>query len=205
MSYLEFKNKMYDLACFNIDQIYGWQPGFNRNNLYRWVKSGLLIRLKQGYFSFPEYISKPDFAYYFANRIYRPSYVSLHTALAFYGIIPEAVVQICSVTSLKTASFVNPVGEYSYKSIKPDLMFGYEQKPISGEKMLNIARPEKALLDLLYLYPEYNSVEEMAYLRLDEDYMVEELNVDLLQHYLKNFANKALESRVKQLTKAYNI
>jgi hypothetical protein len=52
----------------------------------------------------------------------------LHTALAFYGIIPEAVVQVTSVTSLKTASFRNEFGEYSYKNVKENLMFGYELK-----------------------------------------------------------------------------
>jgi predicted transcriptional regulator of viral defense system len=107
MNYLDFKQKMFSLACFNINQIYAWQPHFDRNNLTRWVKKRLLIRLKQGYYTFPEYKNKPEFSYYIANRIYKPSYISLHTALSFYGIIPEAVVQITSVTSLKTAIFKN--------------------------------------------------------------------------------------------------
>jgi hypothetical protein len=111
MNYLEFKNKMFDLGCFNIHQVYAWEPGFDRNSFVRWANKGLLIRLRQGYYSFPEYKSKPDFGLYFANRIYRPSYVSLHTALAFYGIIPEAVVQITSITTLKTVSFNNDFGE----------------------------------------------------------------------------------------------
>jgi len=42
---------------FNIDQIYAWQPGFDRNNLSRWTRNGLLIRLRQSYYTFPEYKS----------------------------------------------------------------------------------------------------------------------------------------------------
>lgn len=76
------------------------------------MDKGLLIRLRQGFYTFPEYKSKPDYPLYFANRMYRPSYINLHTALAFYGMIPEAVVQITSVTSLKTAYFHNAIGEY---------------------------------------------------------------------------------------------
>ena len=152
---------MFSLGCFNIHQVYAWQPGFDRNNFVRWSKNGLLIRLRQGYYTFPEYKGKSDFTLYFANRIYRPSYVSLHTALSFYGMIPEAVVQITSVTSLKTASFTNNFGEYDYKSIKQDLMFGYNLKPIADGKTLQLARPEKALLDLLYLYPFYNTRKEL--------------------------------------------
>ncbi len=49
MTFLEFKDKLCDLACFNIYQVYAWQPDFDRNNLTRWVKKGYLIRLRQGY------------------------------------------------------------------------------------------------------------------------------------------------------------
>ena len=196
---------MFDLACFNIDQVYAWQPDFDRNNLSRWTKKGLLTRLRQGYFTFPEYKDKRDFAYYFANRIYRPSYVSLHTALAFYGIIPETVVQITSVTSLKTASFNNEFGEYIYKSVNKDLMFGYDLKPMEGGRTLQFASPEKALLDLLYLYPEYNSEQDILDLRLDEDFLHDELNKSLLLEYNAKFNSKTIERRANLFLSSYQI
>jgi len=205
MSFLEFKDKMFDLACFNIYQIYAWQPGFDRNNLTRWTKKGYLIRLRQGYFAFSEYKHKPDYALYFANRIYRPSYISLHTALAFYGMIPEAVVQITSITSLKTASFTNYFGEYSYNNIKENLMFGYDLKPIADNRTIQFAAPEKALLDLLYLYPFYDNEQELEELRLDEDYLQEDLNKELLMDSCDKFQSKALDNRVKLLFKTYNL
>ncbi len=205
MSFLEFKDKMFDLACFNIYQIYAWQPGFDRNNLTRWTKKGYLIRLRQGYFAFSEYKRKPDYALYFANRIYHPSYISLHTALAFYGMIPEAVVQITSITSLKTASFTNYFGEYSYNNIKENLMFGYDLKPIADNRTIQFAAPEKALLDLLYLYPFYDSKQELEELRLDEDYLQEDLNKELLMDSCDKFQSKALDNRVKLLFKTYNL
>ena len=197
MTFLEFKNQLFDLACFNIYQVYAWQSDFDRNSLTRWVKKGYLIRLRQGYFAFSEYKSKPDYFLYFANRIYRPSYISLHTALSFYGMIPEAVVQITSVTTLKTASFVNDFGEY--------LMFGYELKPMADNRTIQFATPEKALLDLLYLYPFYDSEQELEELRLDEDYLHDDLNKDLLMDYCDMFQSKALDHRVKLLLKTYDL
>lgn len=205
MTYLEFREKLFELGCFSIQQVYAWQPDFDRNNLTRWVKRGLLIRLRQEYFAFPEYLRRPDFAQYIANRIYRPSYISLHTALSFYGIIPEAVVQITSVTSLKTATFKNPFGEYSYKNIKPNLMFGYEPRPMADGKTLLFSTPEKALLDLLYLYPFYNDAGELEQLRLDEDYMQEDLNRERLDEYRTRFGSKALDRRVAALLKIYDL
>ena len=205
MNYLEFKNKMFDLGCFNIHQVYAWKPGFDRNNFVRWTKKGLLIRLRQGYYTFPEYKGKPDFVMYVANRIYRPSYVSLHTALAFYGMIPEAVIQVTSVTSLKTAGFKNDVGEYVYKSIHQELMFGYDLKPIAGDLTLQLASPEKALIDLLYLYPFYNTGQALYDLRLDEDFLQGDLNLRLLENYTLKYNNKALETRVQLLINTYGL
>ena len=205
MNYLAFKNRMFDLACFNIHQVYAWEPDFDRNNFVRWTKKGLLIRLRQGYYTFPEYKAKPDFSLYFANRIYRPSFISLHTALAFYGMIPEAVVQITSVTSIKTINFTNDFGEYVYKSMREDLMFGYDIKPIADGRTLQIARPEKALLDLFYLYPFYGSARELEDLRLDEFFLQEMLNRKLLEEYLSRFKNNALEKRVLLFIKNYSL
>ena len=205
MNYIEFKEKMFDLACFSNDQVYSWRPDFDRNNLSRWIKKGLLIRLRQGYFTFPEYKGKPDYAWYFANRMYRPSYISLHTALSFHGIIPESVIQITSVTSLKTAYFVNPFGEYSYKTIKKEMMSGYVLKTLSDGRTLQIADPEKALSDLLYLYPEYSTTQDMLDLRLDEEYLQNDLKMDLLHEYISEFKSKALEKRVNQLIIAYRL
>lgn len=116
MDYLTFKQRFFELGCFNNDQVFAWYPAFDRNNLGRWTKKGLLLRLRRGYYTFPEYKARSGYAYFFANCMYRPSYISLHTALSFYGIIPESVVQITSVTSLKTAQFVNKIGQFSYKS-----------------------------------------------------------------------------------------
>jgi len=146
-----------------------------------------------------------DYTLFFANRIYRPSYVSLYTALSFYGMIPEAIVQITSISSRKTISFTNPIGEYTYKTIQPRLMFGYSIKPISDTAVIHIAEPEKALLDLLYLYPEYDTPQALEDLRLDEDYLHDEMKTSLLKEYAQRFQVKALENRVNQLVKTYGL
>lgn len=205
MNFIEFRRKMFDLACFNVNQVYTWDPGFNRNNLVRWTATGLIIRLRQGYYTFPEYIGRPDYPLWFANRIYRPSYISLHTALAFYGMIPEAVMQVTSVTSLKTALFSNSFGEYSYKSVKAELMFGFDLKSMADGRTLSFATPEKALLDLLYLNPFYDTEQDMEDLRLDEGFISENLNRDLLKAFSYRFENKALEQRITRLMKIYGI
>ena len=205
MNFIAFKAKMQELVCFNLNQIYAFQPDFDRNNLLRWKKKGYLIALRNGYYTFSDFLGKPNYAYFFANKMYQPSYVSLHSALAFYGIIPEAVVQITSVSSLKTAFFSNPFGEFSYKKIKNELMFGYDLKPMDKRRNLLFATPEKAIIDLLYLYPFYNNEQEISELRFDEAFMQDDLNVQRLNEFTEKFKSKALQKRVDLLLKIYGI
>ena len=197
MNFQEFRNKWFDLGCVSSYQVYTWLPDFDKNNMGRWAKKGLLLKLRNGYYTFPEYKTKSGFAWYIANRIYRPSYVSLHSALAFYGMIPESVVQITSVTSMKTSSFSNAIGEFSYKTVKPGLMFGYDIKPITEGHSFLLAKPEKALIDLLYLYPFYNTKSEMEELRLDMDFIHNDLNIGLIKEYSRQISCNALEKRLK--------
>jgi predicted transcriptional regulator of viral defense system len=205
MNYLQFRERFFELAIFNIHQVFVWQPGFDRNNITRWQKRGLIIKLRQGYYAFPEYKNSSDISLYIANKLYQPSYISLHTALSFYGIIPEMVPSMTSVSTLKTAAFKNPFGEYVYKRIKEDLFFGFDLKTLSNSRAMKLATPEKAILDLIYLYPFYNTIQEMQELRFDEDFMQEELNTDRLVEFADSFRCKALEKRVKLMLKSYDL
>ncbi len=205
ISYVEFRDFFFPLGCFSIHQVRIWQERFDRNNLHRWEKQGKLIRLRQGYYTFPALKEHGDVPFYFANKIYAPSYISLESALSFYGMIPEGVIQITSVTARKTKTFQNPFGNYIYRSVKPELMFGYsmEQSSLSNNWSMLLAVPEKALLDFLYLNPQYDSKEDMRELRLDIDFMQEDLNVARLDEYLMRFESKILKTRVLRLKGAY--
>jgi predicted transcriptional regulator of viral defense system len=205
MLYQEFYKTMSEQACFTSNQVYAWRPGFDKNNLGRWVKKGLLVKLRNGYYTFPEYLQEPNFAFFLANRIYRPSYISLHTALAFHGLIPESVVQITSVTTLKTNKFQNRFGTFSYKTINPQGFFGYDHLPFLKGRNLLMAKPEKALIDLLYLYPFYQTGDDLEDLRLDEGVLSEGVNIELLRSYSSKFHNMALNKRVELLIGVYNL
>jgi predicted transcriptional regulator of viral defense system len=205
MNFWQLRNQFYDLICFNINQVYAWQPGFDKNNLTRWVKQNLLVKLRNSWYSFPDYIKMSNIQHFVSNKIYSPSYVSLHSALAFYGIIPEAIVQTTAVSSLKKANFENMFGSFSYQQILPELMFGNEQKPFLNKHSLLFATPEKAILDLLYLYPQYNSEQEIIELRFDEEFMQEDLNVERLNEFTEKFQSKVLRSRVNLLLKIHDL
>jgi len=205
MNFWQLRTQFYDLACFNIHQVYAWQPGFEKNNLTRWTKQNLLVKLRNSWYSFPEYLKIPNFQNFVSNKMYTPSYISLHTALAFYGIIPEAIVQTTAVSSLKKAHFENIFGSFSYQHILPDLMFGYEPKTFLNKQTILFATPEKAILDLLYLYPFYNNEQEIKELRFDETFMQEDLNIERLNGFTERFHSKTVRNRVNILLKIYDL
>ena len=146
-----------------------------------------------------------DINFYIANCIYKPSYISLQTALSYYGLIPEAVANITSVATLKTALFENSVGVFSYKKIKDSFFTGFEHIKFDGEKNVLFASLEKALLDFLYLYPFYNTEKSIYHLRLNEDILTETVDFDKLDILLSNFKSKNLEKRIRLLKKVYSL
>ena len=205
MNYLTFRERMLPMGCFHINQVLLWEKDFDRNNLTRWCRKGLLVKLRNQYYAFSECRQMPDFARYVANRIYAPSYISLHCALSFYGMIPEEVVQVTSVTTLKTAKFENDFGTFHYQNVKTPLYFGYEIKIMQNGRGLLFATPEKALLDLLYLNPYYKTEQDMEELRLDEDFMQNEFNRERFSDYLSRIGSKALEQSTIRLFKVYGL
>lgn len=84
-------------------------------------------------------------------------------------------------------------------------MFGYGTKPFNDSMALQMADPEKALLDLLYLYPAYQTARDMENLRLDDAYLHEDLNKGLLMEYTLRFRSKALQQRVNRLIDTYEL
>lgn len=205
MTYTQFYNQWHGLGCFSVYQVHAISPDFNRANWHQWQRAGYIVSLRQGWYAFADYLQQPDYARYFAGKICAPSYISLHTALSFCGIIPEAVVEITSVTTQKTCRYENAFGQFSYQTVRPRLFWGFEPKTMRDGKQYMMATPEKAIIDLLYLYPQYSSLDEMRELRFDEDWMREELNKERLKEYVERINSPALTKRIKLFLKAYEI
>ena len=203
MKYLDFHKVFSKLGCFDVNQIKMVQPNFDRSALTRWMAAGHIVHLKNGLYAFKDWISTPGVDLIVANLMYRPSYISLYSALSHYGMIPEFIAHTTSVTTLKTVVFKNDLGSFDYRHIKPELFWGYQIIDATSNRKALMALPEKALLDLLYLTPSLKNEDDMLQLRLDEDYMTSEFNRDLALQYLERIKSKALSQRFNLLQKAY--
>lgn len=132
-----------------------------RNQLNRWQKRGLLVKLKRGTYIFNKDDRKLNLGnFIIANQLYAPSYISLESALTFYGLIPERTADTTSVTTKKTLRLRNPEGRFLYQHIKPNAFRGFRRQVESPELNYFIAEPEKAILDFLYLNMDRISTED---------------------------------------------
>ncbi|MCK9403990.1 MAG: hypothetical protein M0Q26_11380 [Chitinophagaceae bacterium] len=113
------------------------------------VKQGILVLVRRGvYIPGPNLnIAKPE-TFLLANHLLGPSYVSLETALSYWGFIPEKVYETSSVTTQKSAVYKTPAGRFSYTHIPlPYYSFGIQQVELTKKQRVLMAAPEKALCD----------------------------------------------------------
>jgi predicted transcriptional regulator of viral defense system len=83
-----------------------------------------------------------------ANHLYGPSYVSLDSALFQWGLIPERVFEISSVTPKISKRFMAQNVVYSFTHL-PIAYYplGIQSLPLTENQTVLIASPEKALCD----------------------------------------------------------
>jgi len=155
-------------------------PFNTRKQLTRWTTSGKLFQLRRGLYCLaPPYQKVIPHPFLIANRLLAGSYVSLQSALAHFGMIPELVPTTTSVTTTRTATFHTPLGQYDFHHIQVGWLRGFTRANLGNDQWAFIATPEKALLDLVYLQPGGEHEDFLLSLRLQA---LDRLNLDLLQH-----------------------
>ena len=82
-------------------------PSFDARRLVEWQHKGYIHKIINRWYKFSDVPTEERLMLWTANRIYHPSYVSMETALSYYGLIPEAVYTITAVSTLKTKSLIH--------------------------------------------------------------------------------------------------
>ena len=204
MKYFEFRQKIEDFPYFETKELRlvlgeSYTPSL-LVNLKNWINKGYLMMLRRGLYVSTDAARGAD-PMVFAAKLYAPSYVSLEMALGFYGIIPEAVFTVTSVTTRKTKKFKTPQGDFSYQKIKREAFGGYETKRY-GKFSFNVALPEKAVVDFLYLNRNIldGSPEQFRGYRFNEDFSFDEKK---LLRFAQAFQNTKTELLTRSFIQCY--
>jgi predicted transcriptional regulator of viral defense system len=138
-----------------------------RRQLSRWKEVGKIYQLRRGLYCLaPPFQKVKPHPFLVANRMIPASYVSLQSALAYYGMIPEHVPVTTSVTTNRPALWETPLGIFDFRHIQVDFFYGYRLADLDEKQKAFIANPEKALLDLIYLEPGGDTLDYLVELRL---------------------------------------
>lgn len=138
-----------------------------RLQLSRWVRSGQLIQFRRGLYALaPPWRKVEPHPFLIANRLRSGSYVSLQSALAWHGAIPEQVPVVTSVGPGRPETAITPLGVFQVQHLTEALRFGFSRVEVAPRQFAFVAAPEKALLDLVHLTPGGDSEEFLRELRL---------------------------------------
>lgn len=166
---------------FNID---------NRQTLYKKIarleKAQIIQKLIKGKYRF---LFQPADDFTLANFIYQPSYVSLESALSFYGIITGFPYRITSISIKPTKLIEVGQKEYIYSQIEKSLFWGYTKL----DNFL-IAEKEKALLD--YIYFGIKGLRNLSFDEMD----FSEIDKNKLAGYTKKINNRRVTKVIKSIS-----
>ncbi len=183
----EIKRKNIKLFTpFDVQRFLGRSKMAAQFLVYRLKKKGYVVSVKRGLYKLSDE-QIPDL--YIANKIYSPSYVSLEFAMSYYGVIPETVYEITSVTTKATRRFETLGKIFSFRKIKKGAYTGYRVEKQGGLSFY-IADAEKAFVDANYL-------RLMNKQKPISRFHKEKINSKKALHYAKLFGNIKLTSIIK--------
>lgn len=123
-------------------------------DINRWLKKGILIQLKKGFYVTSRYYeknqNKDSYTEFIANKLRVPSYLSLEYVLQKYSVLSESVFALTSITNKTGRSYRNNTGNFIYRNVKECLFTGFEILEKDGY-IIKEATRAKALFDWLYL------------------------------------------------------
>jgi len=161
----------------------------------RSLRHGEIIRLREGLYCLARSFRRSEpHPFVLAAAIHGPSHVSLETALAYHGLIPEAVQQVASVTSRRSREFQTPMGLFTYRRV-PSSAARAGVKAIGVEKneWAFVATPIRAIADLIYIRKVRWEEDGMAFLtesmRMEKEDLVK-LDMKTLEDILSGLRSR---------------
>jgi predicted transcriptional regulator of viral defense system len=198
MTIREFNSKFSKYPLFSLHDIRKVFPDFDRRRLVEWQQKSYIVKIANSWYRFAEQEEDEAFLFLISNKIYNPSYISLESALSYYGFIPEGVFTISAVSTMKTQVFATTKVKFRYKKIKEPLFWGYTLLSAHGTQ-IKLALPEKAILDYLYLNKNILSMDEFGELRWNLPIIKQQISQTRIKQYCKEFHNTRLNKQLEFL------
>jgi hypothetical protein len=161
--------------------------------VHRAFQAGEILRLKPGLFALgPPYRKSEPHPFVVAGVLHAPSHISLESALAHHGLIPEAVYQVSSVTVRRSREFSTPLGVFSFRRVPAHApRAGVEAVTVARNAWAFIATPLRAIADAVYLN------QEITWNRNGLGYLTESLRIE--EDDLRSLSLEALDEILESI------
>jgi hypothetical protein len=155
--------------------------------VHRACKAGEILRLKPGLFVLGQpYRKSEPHPFVVAAMLHAPSHISLESALAYHGLIPEAVYQVSGVTVGRSREFSTPLGVFNFRRVPSRApRAGVESVAVTRNAWAFIASPLRAIADGVYLN------KEITWNRNGLGYLTESLRIE--EDDLRSLSFEALD------------
>lgn len=181
--------KLHNLEVFTTQEfvnVFGVSRSVAAVKLTRYKQAGYLISPRRSVYYLANEVEDK---FKIANKVYSPSYISLDSALSKYGLIPETVYTITSVTTKATREFTDDQTIYRYYRIKKEVFTGYHKE---GNTLW--ADPEKAVVDYLYFVA-------LGKRELNDRLQLDKLDKNKVSVFANLFSDKRLNTLIKTVFK----
>lgn len=185
-----------DRDIFDYQQLVGCLASFSkpRDKIRRLLTRGEIVRIRKGLYTFGEVFRREAVSReLLANLIHGPSYASLDYALSYYGLAPERVDTVTSLTLGRSRAFDTPFGAFSYHHASQNRYAVGVLLEQHGDLSFLIASPEKALVDKVWIDKRFGGVRLSDY----GPYLLEDLRLDAIRLIALDW------SRLEAIARAY--
>ena len=176
--------------------------------VHRACQASEILRLKPGLFMLGPPCRKSELhPFVVAGVLHAPSHISLESALAHHGLIPEAVYQVSSVTVGRSREFSTPLGVFSFRRVPAHApRAGVEAVAVARNAWAFIASPLRAVADAVYLNREITwNRNGLGYLteslRIEEDDL-RALSFEALDEILESIRSRRVRAYLEGLKRA---
>jgi predicted transcriptional regulator of viral defense system len=123
--------------------------------LYRAAQKKLIGRVVRGIY----FVAAKANEYEIASYVLPHSYISLVSALYYYGLTTQIPNKVYVVSTFRHPSIKNIAGfDIIFRNTNEKMMYGYHKE---ADGNISIADPEKAIVDIFY-FKEVNDLDELA-------------------------------------------
>lgn len=189
VKYREILEHIFRMPVFGPEDLQknGVSKNYSKKLLHTLAKSGKVTRIERG-----KYTCLDD-AVAVAPHITKPSYLSLWTAMSIRNLTAQIPFSVEVVTSRKRFKKKISLGgtEIIFYSVRPEMMFGYENMVWKENIVIPVANPEKIVVDAVSI----GGIPEDEVLNA-----IKVSDVSLLKKYAK-MSGSETESRIMELAK----